>query len=182
MCRGEYINIALLLQGAMELQHICSGCTLLLTSNGRKESKTRECKDKVQPIKKWTDAFFILMSIFTKHNHSKRGDCVDKGSRFQARWVLVAYILWAITYQTAHFSFFMGSIYQDLWLQCMSFKNVLSDMPQWNLQKVNFCDDYNQGYCYWTICKYQHKCSKFGLPHPRVTCQSTESMSNIMTP
>ena len=57
ICNGEYINLALLLKGGMELQDFCEGGSLKLTSNGDIEMRAKVCKDKVPSIDKWTDVF-----------------------------------------------------------------------------------------------------------------------------
>lgn len=54
--RFENINISFLVKTAMELQDIYSGCTLLVTSNGR----TCGCKDRVPSIENWTNSFFLF--------------------------------------------------------------------------------------------------------------------------
>ena len=62
--RGEFINLSILLKGAIELNEICSPATLSITASGSLTTKPKECKDKVPNIEKWTDAFIIFMSIY----------------------------------------------------------------------------------------------------------------------
>ena len=63
ICRGEYINLALLLKGAVELSELCSGAVLRLSSDSKIEI-SKECKDKISSIQRWTDAFIIYTSIY----------------------------------------------------------------------------------------------------------------------
>ena len=61
----QYINIALLLKGNVELQDLCSGGILHIKDKGQLESRPRITKDKVPTIDKWTDAFLIFLSHFS---------------------------------------------------------------------------------------------------------------------
>ena len=67
----QYINIALLLKGNVELQDLCSGGILHITDKGQLESRPRINKDKVPTIDKWTDAFLIFSSIYLKKYPNK---------------------------------------------------------------------------------------------------------------
>ena len=62
ICKGEYINLALLLKGGMELKDFCSGGSLKLNTDGGIEMKAKICKDKIGSVEKWTDAFLIFAS------------------------------------------------------------------------------------------------------------------------
>lgn len=64
IAKGEYVNLALLLKGAIELTDFYAGCELKLSTNGTLVSSPRECKDKINSIEKWTDAFIIYASIY----------------------------------------------------------------------------------------------------------------------
>jgi len=74
---GSYINMALLLKGAMELNDICSGSIFQITANGTIEAKAKECKEKVQSIAKWTDAFMIFMAVYLKQHAAKAGEMLQ---------------------------------------------------------------------------------------------------------
>ena len=58
--KGEYINLALLLKGGMELKEFCSGGSLKLNTDGGIEMKANVCKEKTGSVEKWTDAFFYF--------------------------------------------------------------------------------------------------------------------------
>ena len=64
ICNGEYINLALLLKGGMELQDFCEGGSLKLSSDGGTEMRAKVCKDKINTITKWTDTFLLYTSIY----------------------------------------------------------------------------------------------------------------------
>ena len=68
---NQYININLLLKGAVELQELCAGGALRLNKQGLLESKPQVFKDPVTTIEKWTDAFLIFSSIYLK-KHPER--------------------------------------------------------------------------------------------------------------
>ena len=63
---NQYININLLLKGAVELQELCEGGTIHLNKQGILESRPRISKDQVPNIERWTDAFLIFTSIYLK--------------------------------------------------------------------------------------------------------------------
>ena len=67
----QYINIALLLKGNVELQDLCSGGILHITDKGQLESRPRITKDKVPTIDKWTYAFLVFSSIYLKKYPNK---------------------------------------------------------------------------------------------------------------
>ena len=68
----EYINLALLLKGSVELQDLFSTGVVHLTGKGQLEARPLvNTKDKVPNIEKWTDAFLIFASIYLKRYPSK---------------------------------------------------------------------------------------------------------------
>lgn len=71
IARGEYVNLALLLKGAVELGDYVSGSELRLSSIGVIEARPRECKDKVNHIERWTDAFLIFASVYLASHPNK---------------------------------------------------------------------------------------------------------------
>ena len=48
----------------MELQDFCEGGSLKLSSDGGIEMQAKVCKDKINTIAKWTNAFLIYTSIY----------------------------------------------------------------------------------------------------------------------
>ena len=61
--RGEFINLAILLKGSVELTNMCAPNVLRVMADVTLEARPRECKDIINSIEKWTDAFMIFMSI-----------------------------------------------------------------------------------------------------------------------
>lgn len=62
--RGDYINLALLLKGAVDLAEFGAGNVVRLCSDGTLETRQRECREKIDTIERWTDAFTIYMSVY----------------------------------------------------------------------------------------------------------------------
>jgi hypothetical protein len=177
--RGEYVNLALLLKGAMELNDICKGNTLSLSASGKIEAKPRECRDKVSSIEKWTDAFLIYMSIYIKEHPKKVGEMLQYVSLIREAAVRQGGYSWRVydeqfRIRQAACPVSWGSLNQDLWLRCMSFKDQTTPQLQMGQQILGTCSYYNQGYCYWPKCKYQHKCSNCGQLHPKIKCTAFE--------
>ena len=65
------MNLALLLKGGMELEDFCNGGALQLNSEGGIEMKTKICKEKIQSVEKWTDAFLIYTAVFLTVHQDK---------------------------------------------------------------------------------------------------------------
>ena len=82
---GEYINLALLLKGGIELNEFCSGGSFKLSSDGGLEMKAIVCKEKIPSVQKWTDAFLIYASIYlTKQpNKASRQYCGIKNTQIR---------------------------------------------------------------------------------------------------
>ena len=55
----QYINLALLLKGSIELDELCSGGTLHHNETGGIETRTKKSKRAIRNIDEWTDAFII---------------------------------------------------------------------------------------------------------------------------
>ena len=68
----QYINIALLLKGNVELQELCSGGLIHITESGNIETRPKITKEKVTNIEKLTDIFlnffFHLFGKVSKQN------------------------------------------------------------------------------------------------------------------
>jgi len=53
ICKGEYVNLALLLKGAMELAEYTNGnLFFFVLNNGMLENRPRECKDDIGSIER----------------------------------------------------------------------------------------------------------------------------------
>lgn len=69
--QNQYINIALLLKGNVELHELCTGGVVHISDKGLIETRPKITKEKVSDIEKWTDAFLIFSSIYLKQHPSK---------------------------------------------------------------------------------------------------------------
>jgi len=172
--RGDYINLALLLKGAIELAEICNGNTLCMNAAGQIVPKSKECKDKVQSIEMWTDAFIIYMAIYLDRYPEKAVEMlrymnlIREAARGRPGWCWRAYDEQFRVRQAAAPSSW-ANINADLWLRCMSLNQA--DTSQTRGRTLT-CDLFNNGDCNWRSCKYAHKCSKCGLGHRRLNCPS----------
>ena len=75
ICKGEYINLALLFKGGMELKDFCSGGSLKLNTDGGIEMKAKVCKDKIGSVEKWADAILIFASVYLTAYPDKALSC-----------------------------------------------------------------------------------------------------------
>ena len=66
MKQHEYINLSILLKGAVELNDVQVESFLGLDKNGHIVPKPKLNIDKISSIEKWTDAFLIFSSIYTE--------------------------------------------------------------------------------------------------------------------
>jgi len=64
ICRGEYVNLAVLWKGAVESADYKNGSSVFVLNGSALESRTRECRDKITSIERWPDAFIIFMDIY----------------------------------------------------------------------------------------------------------------------
>ncbi|KAH3720926.1 hypothetical protein DPMN_063837 [Dreissena polymorpha] len=64
ICRGEYINLELLLKGPFELADYTNGSSVFVLNNGSLESRPKECKDVISSIERLSDAFIMFMDIY----------------------------------------------------------------------------------------------------------------------
>ena len=62
----QYINLAMLLKGSIELPELCSGGTLHINEKGCIESRPKISKQSIRSIDEWTDAFIIFSSVYLK--------------------------------------------------------------------------------------------------------------------
>lgn len=194
ICKGEYVNLALLLKGEMELQEFCSGSTLKLSGDGAIESKPKICKDKIQSIEKWTDAFILYMSIYITVHAGKAGEMLHYMHLIREAAIRQGGFSWrsydeqfrirqAASPQT------WAVINNDLWWRCMQLKEApvsagntsllqgaTSPVPHTsstqNSTLSRTCIDFNKGQCRWPLCKFPHLCSGCGLPHGVWSCPS----------
>lgn len=170
----QYINIALLLKGNVELQDLCSGGILHITDKGQLETRPKNTKDKVTTIEKWTDSFLIFSSIYLKRYPDKIQELLqymiiirDAASRSTSTFSRRTYdeqfrLRQATSVQP------WGKLNSDLWLRVMTSSTSQSDQPT---QPKGTCFDFNNGFCAWNNCRYTHACSHCGgTTHGRQTC------------
>ena len=192
ICNGEYINLALLLKGGMELQDFCEGGSLKLTSNGDIEMRAKVCKDKVPSIDKWTDAFLIYTSIYLTQYPDKAPQLLHYMFVIREAAVRQRGHCWCeydeqFRIRQANNPSSWSVINNDLWWRCMqlpvpvssSTTSALTVFPA-SSSKSYTCFDFNKGVCRWpSPCKFPHTCSSCGSSsHGAVTCsgQSQTSM------
>lgn len=185
----QYININILLKGAMELQGLCSGGVVHVTNKGFLESRTFDSrpeltKDKVPNIEKWTDAFLIFTSIYLKKHPSKAQELLqymniirEAASRSSASFAWRSYDE-AFRVRQASDLQSWGKINPDLWLRLMSSTtHVRSETPQ-PATKAN-CLDFNNGFCNFYPCRFTHACSHCGgTNHGRASCFKLTANAN----
>ena len=192
ICNGEYINLALLLKGGMELQDFCEGGSLKLTSNGDIEMRAKVCKDKVPSIDKWTDAFLIYTSIYLTQYPDKAPQLLHYMFVIREAAVRQRGHCWCeydeqFRIRQANNPSSWSVINNDLWWRCMQLPVPVSSsttsaptvFPA-SSSKSYTCFDFNKGVCHWpSPCKFPHTCSSCGSSsHGAVTCsgQSQTSM------
>ncbi|KAH3770188.1 hypothetical protein DPMN_171471 [Dreissena polymorpha] len=61
---GEYVNIALLLKGAVGLADYTNGGSIFVLINGSLESRPKECRDVINTIERWSDAFIMFTDMY----------------------------------------------------------------------------------------------------------------------
>lgn len=74
--RGDYINLAILLKGPVELSELSRGQSLHVMPNGQIESRHKELRGKITSIERWTDAFMIFMSVCLRKDPTLAQDLI----------------------------------------------------------------------------------------------------------
>lgn len=189
--RGEYINLAILLKGAIELKNICSPNLLRVNQRGFLEARPKECSDTLSTIEKWTDAFVIFMSLVIVRKPEQAPEMlrymflireVSQGGHFAWQVYDSQFRLRQSMHPTA-----WSVINSDLWNRCVipvipvipaetsltfgsSGSNGFASATQSSARGP--CYKFNDhGYCqYNKDCKFQHSCQICGLGHGKVNC------------
>lgn len=174
--QNQYINLALLNKGSIELHALCAGSVLTLNPNGTIESKPKVLTDKVPTIERWTDAMIIFMSIYIRKHPDKAAEMLQYISIIRE----AAHRNTGLGWRTYDEQFRLrqalslqpwGKIHADLWLRTMSASSSnyagamgANDQPRQKVAQTgtNPCFDFNKGFCHWSPCKYQHICSNCG--------------------
>lgn len=195
--KNQYINLAMLLKGSVELEEICGGGTLKVTDSGIIEKQPKYMKDKVPNIEKWTDAFIIFMSIYLEKQPQKIHELLQYMSVIREAAYKYSGVAWR-TYdeqyriRQAIFLTSWAQINSDLWLRIMSNPSQASPTQSQvshssttiTQTKKLHCHGFNQGYCSWVPCKFNHCCSVCGqFSHGAWACrQQTSTFSHAMLP
>lgn len=186
---NQYININILLKGAVELQNLCLVGLVHVTNKGLLESRPLEsrpdlAKDKVPNIEKWTDAFLIFTSIYLKKYPEKAQELLQYMNIIReaaSRSPYLASLAWRA--YDEQFRIRQGSNPQpwgklnpDLWLRVMT-SSSFSQPEASRAAKAN-CLDFNNGFCNFNPCRFTHACSHCGgTNHGRATCFRLSSNS-----
>ena len=172
--RHQYINLALLLKGSIELDELCSGGTLHLNETGAFETRPKTSKRAIRNIDEWTDAFLIYASVYL---------CTFPGKNIEILKYMSVIREAATRYPVAAWSSYdqqfrlrqandtkrqaWSSLNGELWLRVMSnpLNNagpITSKRPTGEFSGQaysNPCYAFNEGNCTWKICRYKHVCS-----------------------
>ncbi|MEW8547292.1 MAG: hypothetical protein AB2693_27610 [Candidatus Thiodiazotropha sp.] len=180
ICKGEYINLALLLKGGMELKEFCSGGALKLNSEGGIEMKPKVCKEKIQSIEKWTDAFLIYASVYLTAHQDKTNEILHYIFLIrEAALKQKGSFCWRdydeqFRIRQANSPSSWSVINNDLWWRCMQVRAAEpTNQAAGNsaVTKSYSCNDFNKGTCHWPFCRFPHLCSNCGsTQHGAASC------------
>lgn len=196
---NQYININLLLKGSVELHELCSGGTLKVSDSGILEKHPKFSKEKVPNLDKWTDAFVIFMSIYLKKNPQKVQELLQYMTVIRDAARKHGGLLWReydeqFRVRQAAYASSWAQINSDLWLKIFSGSNQTLNNSQLELssnqnsysnqstsqyrKSVRTCHGFNQGYCSWVPCKFEHTCSSCGKSsHGAWSCRQQSTAS-----
>ena len=177
ICRGDYVNLALMLKGAVELSEITSSTSLRISNEGNIETTPKECKDKLTSIEKWTNAFILYCSIYLSNHADKVYEMLHYMFNIRECAFRQGGLGWA-TYdeqfrlrQAIHPTSW-AKINNELWWRCIQ-------MPQRRDNQSfpfrSICYSFNQGNCTWQNCKFRHVCSNCYQQHPASRCPTSTS-------
>lgn len=172
----QYINIALLLKGNVELQELCTGDLIHITESGNIETRPKITKEKVTSIEKWTDAFLIFSCIYLKKFPNKTQELLqymsiirEAASRSNTglSWRLYDEqfrLRQAIELQS------WDRINANLWLRVLG-TSMSTPAAKPRMPGTNTCNFFNQGHCSYNPCRFPHVCSHCGgYNHGRINC------------
>lgn len=169
----QYINLALLLKGSIELEELCSGGTLHLNEKGGIETRPKTSKRSIRNIDEWTDAFIIYASVYLRKFPAKNIEILKYMSVI--REAATRYPVGAWSSYDQQFRLRQAddmkrqawsSMNGELWLRVMSnpqnnagpsaLKRPTGDFS--GQVNPNPCYAFNEGNCSWKICRYRHVC------------------------
>lgn len=169
ICKGEYINLALLLKGGMELKDFCSGGSLKLNADGAIEMKSKVCKEKIPTIEKWTDAFLIYSSVYLTAYPDKAAQLLHYMFVIREAAARQKGFCWRdydeqFRIRQANNLSSWSVINNDLWWRCMQVRETSAGTGDNTVSpKLYTCNDFNRGVCRWpSPCRYPHSCSSCG--------------------
>jgi hypothetical protein len=179
--QNEYVNLAVLLKGGVELTEMQQGSILGIDENGHIIAKSKAMTERVSTIEQWSDAFLIFSSIYLSAHQELTQDILHY--MFVIREAAYKYggLFWRTydeQFRLRQASQFMpwSSINSDLWLRCFSGVSrpfTPCAAPSTAPTKPPPCIDFNKGYCKWSNCRYPHVCSVCSTPqHGRWNCRS----------
>lgn len=183
--QNQYINIALLNKGSIELHALCAASVLSVNQDGTLEAKPKACNEKVATVEKWTDAFLIFMAVYLKKHPERTAEMLQYMSVIREAASRGGGMAWRTYDEQFRLRQAMclqswGRINADLWLRVMSMPSAAAGggnrtfVPNQKVKAVsnaNPCFDFNKGFCSWNNCKYQHVCSICGASgHNKGSC------------
>lgn len=183
ICKGEYVNLSLLIKGAVELAELYSGSTLKLNTDGTIAVRPTVCKDDIGTIERWTDAFIVYMSIYLSTHPSKIHEMLhyfyvirECASRQGGQFWKIYDQQFRLRQATTPSSW--SVINQGLWSRCLPSMQDTYRYKQFGVesrkhgQSQNICVAFNKGSCSWPSCKYNHACINCGGTHNIMNCHT----------
>ena len=181
----EFINLALLLKGSIELEELCSGGTLHINEKGGLESRPKTSKHTIRNIDEWTDAFIIFASVYLAKFPAKNVEILKYMSVIREAASRYPVSAWNNYDQQFRLRQAQESTRQpwsslngELWLRLMSNPQYISKRTTGESSgHVNSypCYAFNEGNCTWKgSCKYKHVCSSCNSSlHGQANCPHT---------
>jgi len=174
---GEYVNLALLLKGAVELTNLWNwGGVLRLSEDGLLETQQKECKDKIPSIEKWTDAFIIYASIYLSTHVEKINELlhymwiIRECAAFQGGDVWRHYDE-QFRLRQAQVPSSWAKINNDLWQRSIQRANAQSQASATATRaQSQVCHDFNRGQCHRINCRFAHTCFECTGRHALIDC------------
>lgn len=181
----DYVNLTVLLKGAVELNNYSSGVILGVDENGQLVTKAKVSNEQISSIEKWTDAFLIYSSIYLEAHPEQTQEILHYMFLIREAALKYSGTMWR-TYdeqfrlrQAENFSPW-SKINAYLWLRCFSGQALFNPVrPSGQMKsKSPPCIDFNKGFCKWVTCRYPHVCSLcYNERHGRWSCHMQPSQS-----
>ena len=161
---NQYINIAALLKGGIELDAMYDSAGVLRVNEmGGLEAKAKPCTDVMPSIEKWTDAFIIFMSVYILKYPTRTQELLKYMSVIREA---------AATHPTGAWRMYdeqfrlkqsirlrpWDKLDADLWIKIMSKQQAGFRKPVAQTAGPLKCRDFNGGICKWNPCKFAHVC------------------------